>query len=193
MAEEELLEAGKLNIRCPRWYREVLFLGMVTGVSAEEFDQVYEEAVKLEPNYLQFYLIKSEHLTPKWNGKPGDWQKFVDSLPSKLVTFGTDETDMIYFVTVVNKLSDASIGINWAMLSKDRIQKGFADIEKKYGEDNMRLNQYAFVSCLTVDFAAAQKAFERIGDDWNGKVWSKQTFDTMKKIATEQSAVRAQK
>jgi len=189
MAEKELLEADKLNVKCPRWYREMLFLGMAKGVSLDEFNRIYEDAIKFEPNYLQFYLVKSENLTPKWNGERGDWQKFVDELPSKLATLETDESDIIYFTVVVNKLKETSLGINFAMLSKERIKKGFADMDKKYDVDNLRLNQFAFVACLTQELPSAREAFDRIGDDWNKEVWGQQTFVQMKQFAGQNGNV----
>ena len=183
MAEKELLEARSLDIKCPSWYREMLFVGMVRSWSQDRFDDLYEEAINFEPNYLQFYLIKSEYLTPKWSGKRGDWQRYVDALPSKLALLDTNEANIIYFVVVVNKLRDNSIDINWAMIAKERIQKGFSDIENKYSADNLRLNQYAFVSCLTMNLPAAKEAFKRIGDKRNSKVWKASTFNLMRDFA----------
>jgi hypothetical protein len=185
LALDELKEAKQLKEKCPGWYRELLYIAMVDGASSDEFNQIFDEAINFEPNYLQFYLVKSESVTPKWNGKPGEWQKFVDALPSKLATLKTDETDIIYFTVVVNKINDQSLNLNYAMLAKERIKKGFADIEKKYKADNLRLNQYAFISSLTLDFASAQMAFERIGGDFNKAVWGEQTFTEMKKMASQ--------
>lgn len=183
MAENELLDADNLKVKCPGWYREMLFLGMVNGWSPDDYNQLYEEAIKFEPNYLQFYLVKSEALTPKWKENPGDWQKFVDELPGKLATLGTDEADIIYFIVVVNKLRERSLAINYAMLAKERIKNGFADLDKKYGVDNLRLNQLALVSCQTNDFPLAMEAFKRIGNDSNKEVWGEREFNDMKKFA----------
>lgn len=183
MAQTELLEAFDLDVKCPRWYREMLFLGMVNGWSPDEFNQLFEDAIKFEPNYLQYYLVKSSSLAPKWNGNPKDWQNYIDELPGKLATIKTDEADIIYFVVIANKMSDTASPINYANLSADRINKGFADLEKKFGEDNLRLNQFASLACFIQDFAAARKAFERIGDDWNRDVWGQQTFNIMKQLA----------
>lgn len=183
LAEKELFEAKPLNVKCPRWYREMLFLGMANGWPLDQFEQAYDEAITFEPNYLQAYLVKSENLTPKWHGENGDWLKFVDSLPSKLATLKTDEADIIYFVVVVNKLDDRSMDIDWARIAKERIQKGFADLEKRYGADNLRLNQYAYISCMKMDFQAAKAAFDRIGKDYNKEVWSEKTFNSMKQFA----------
>jgi len=189
LAENELLEAHKLGVKCPRWYREMLYIGMAKGWSLDEFNEIYEEAIKFEPNYLQFYLVKSENVTPKWNGNQGDWEKFVDELPGKLAALETDESDIIYFTVVVNKLRDQSLNINYAMLSKERIKKGFSDMEKKYNVDNLRLNQFAFIACLVLEFSSAEEAFNRIGDDWNKEVWNEQTFRQMKQFANQNPSV----
>lgn len=185
LAEEELIEAEKLDLKCPRWYVEMLYIGMAKGVPVNDFNLLYEEAIKFEPNYLQFYLTKSEYLTPKWSGEKGDWEKFVSELPGKLATLETDEDDLIYFVVVANKINEQSLQINFAMLAKERIKKGFAEMDKKYKVDNLRLNQFAFTAILTGEYASANAVFERIGDDWNKTVWNKQTFIAMKKVAAQ--------
>jgi hypothetical protein len=183
MAEEELKSAQKLETGCPRWYREVLSIGMFKGWSADEFNDVFNEAVAYEPNYLQTYLVKSENLTPKWNGGRGDWQKFVDSLPSKLATLKTDEADSIYLAVLVNKTKEWSQTTNWGMVSKERIKNGFAQLEKKYGVDNHRLNQYALLLTITGQSAAAKPIFERIGDNFDNDVWDPKMFAASKEVA----------
>lgn len=189
-AENELLDAAKLKTKCPRWYRTMLFLGMATGWSSDEFNQLFEEAINFEPNYLQFYLVKSENLTPKWNGSVENWATFINELPSQLSTLKTDEADIIYFTVVVNKLKDTSIQFNYGALSRDRMKKGFADMEKKYGVDNLRLNQYASYTILVRDFPAANAVFKRIGNDWNPEVWSNERFfNQMKQYSAQNEAI----
>jgi hypothetical protein len=183
MAEQELRDAQQLRQTCPRWYREVLSVGMYKGWSAEDFDDVFNQAVAYEPNYLQFYLTKSENLTLKWNGERGDWQKFVDALPGKLATLRTDESDIIYMVVLMNKMRESSIAINWAMVSQDRIKHGFEQLEKKYGVDNHRLNQYAFLLSISGQYPDAKPIFERIGDDIDKDVWDQKTFLALKRVA----------
>jgi hypothetical protein len=177
MARNELVDAEQIGPKCPRWYREMLFLGMANGWPLKEFNNVYDEAVHTWPDYLQVHIVKSESLTPKWNGKPGDWQEFLDSLPGKLAILDTDEADIVYFVVAANKTNDSSAGINWAMVSKERIKKGFSDLDKKYGADNLRLNQFAYLSCLTMDFQSAHTTFDRIGDEWNKDVWENKPLE----------------
>ena len=185
MARRELEAARSINVQCPRWYREMLMIAMAESWSHEEFDELYNAAIKAEPNYLQAYLVKSEYLTPKWSGEEDDWQKFVDSLPSKLATLKDAEIDIIYLVVVVNKMREPSLSINWAMIAKDRIRNGFSGLDKKYGVDRRRLNQIAFVSVTCGDLDSARMAFERIGDERDPEVWNEQTFTLMKKVSIE--------
>lgn len=184
MAEKELVEAKSLNVRCPRWYREALFLGMATGTDRTEFNKLYEEAINFEPNYLQFYLVKSEYLTPKWSGQSGDWERYVNSLPDELAKLKTDETDIIFFVVVVSKLRDPSVDLNSIIKSRDRIYKGFNDLENKYKSDKKRINQCAYINFVTANTSGAKWAFTQIGDDWDKDVWgNKEMFDSMKQAS----------
>lgn len=181
-AEAELLEASKLGTHCPHLSAQLLNIGVANGWPRDKFDKLFDQATKAEPNYIPYYLTKSENLKEKWNGEPYDWQKFIDSLPGKLLTLDTDEVDIIYFAIVADKLSDPT-GNNWAMISKDRIKKGFADMEKKFTPSNYRLNQFAYLSCLTMDLDSAKNAFELIGDDRNEGVWNEKLFYIMKQLA----------
>lgn len=183
LAEKELLEAQNLDEKCPRWYREILNLARAKRHMSFDQNKIYEEAVKSEPDYLQTYLVRSENLTPKWGAKSGEWQTFVIDLPDKLAAAGSDEADIIYFVVLVNKINDPSLNVNWGTFSKERIQKGFADLEKKYGVDNKRLNQFAYISTLLQNLPAARAAFERIGNKRDREVWGEKTFNMMKQIA----------
>ncbi len=182
-AESELREAYARSMRCPRLYRELLSLGTATGWPTEEFDKIYDEAIEYEPNYFQVQLIKSEYVMPRWNGKPGDWQSFIDALPAKLSSRHSDESDMIYFLVAADKLRDQRAGNNWAMISTDRFQKGFAELDRKYGADRYRLNQFAYLSCVTRNLSSARSAFDRIGNDRDSRVWSEKWFKMMKEMA----------
>lgn len=180
LAETELREAKQLKAKCPRLYRNILFLAMVRGIEKDRFEKIYEEAINSEPNYLQYYLVKSEYLTPKWNGEPGDWQNFIDALPSKVATLKTDESDLIYFVVVANKLKDMSLRQNWGAISKERMQKGLSDMEEKYGTDKLRLNQYALYTCIVRDIPNGKNTFEKIGNNFDKNVWGEQEFNQSK-------------
>lgn len=185
LAENELFEAKKLNEKCPRWYWVLLYLGLNYGWSAEDFNSLFEEAVEFEPNYLLFYLVKSTKLTPKWGGKPGEWQTFFDSLPNKLATLDADEADIIYFIVGAREAIDDSFSINFSTFSKERIKNGYKKMCEKYGNNNRRLNQYAFLTVKIGDFESARDAIRQIGKNRDNKVWGEQSFNMIKQIVEQ--------
>jgi hypothetical protein len=181
-AEAELIEARKLGT-CPVLLNNLLTLAKINGASKEEFDALFEEAVKSEPNYIGHYLEKADALKEKWHGTDTSWQDFVDSIPGKVATLQSDEANIIYFAVVASKLSDHTFANNWAMISKDRIKKGFEEMEKKFGPNKYRLNQFAFICMVSGNIGDGAKAIERIGTDRDDEVWSEQTFQLFKQIA----------
>jgi hypothetical protein len=184
IAEHELSEADKLAEKCPRGYRTMLWIAMINGWSSDKYDVLFEEAVKSEPNYIQFYILKSDRVSPKWRGEKGEWLGFMESLPNKSADLNSSESDMIYFILAANKTTDSSVANDWVTLSKERVRKGFDELEEKYGLDSYRLNQYAQFSCRRNDIIPCKETLARIDDnDWNSKVWSKPEFDMMKQYA----------
>jgi hypothetical protein len=183
LAERELLDSEELGVKCPRGYRTMLWIGMSNGWSNHKYNELFDEVKNSEPNYIQSYLVMSERLTPKWHGEQGEWKLFVDSIPHKLADLDTDEVDIIYFAVVAFRSGDNSVANDWSTLSMDRVKKGFADIEKKYGVDKFRLNQYARFSFRRSDLVTCREILDRIGDDWDKEVWSKKEFDAAKIFA----------
>jgi len=183
MADKVLREAHQQGVRCPRLYREVLFLAMAQGWPMDDIVSIYSEFLSVEPTYLQAHLVMSELLTPKWGGQDGEWRTFIDSIPEAISASGSDEADLIYFVVVANKIREPSLKINWGNIAKDRVKNGFAQLEEKYGVDNFRLNQYAYLASLTMDYPSAHSAFTRIGPKLDIEVWDRSTFEMFKKMA----------
>jgi hypothetical protein len=182
LAENELLEAEKLHEDCPRLLSEQLSIATMQGWPRVKFEELFEKAIRKETNYLDYYTEKSVYLKPKWHGEPGDWQKYIDSLPGKLATLNTDEADIIYFVVLASEIDDPS-GNNWAMVSKERIKKGSDEIQKRFGQSYYRLNQFAYLASVTGDYDNAKRAFDEIGEKRNNAVWKEQTFNMMKALA----------
>ncbi|MBS1797866.1 MAG: hypothetical protein JSS81_28860 [Acidobacteria bacterium] len=185
LADRELNQATELNLRCPRWFREKMIIQTAVGDSAVDFEQTYEEAIHFEPDYLQFYLVRSAYLTPKWHGAPGEWEAFVAALPAKLGKVKSKEIDIVYFVVVTDKLREPSLSLDYAKFDKMRLRQGFVELDMKYGADNLRLNQFAHIACLTGEFNEARNAFKRIGGSRDDDVWNEQTFTAMQRLAFE--------
>jgi hypothetical protein len=178
-AENEFREVYRFTDKCPQFYESMLFLATARSWNEVDFDQLFDEAVNFEPDYYYFYYRKAENLSPRWGGKLGDWEKFAETIARDQ---RTDEADLVYFLVVSDRIEN--VFKEWTdreRISWPRMKKGFADLERKYGADNQRLNQFALNASVQEDMPTAYAAFKRIGDNWNDEVWaSKKRFDEVK-------------
>lgn len=185
MAENELFEARSLNEKCPGWFEVKLTLANLSGASPAEFDELFNEAVSFEPNYFVYYRIKSDSLKPKWGGSEIAWKKYVDSIPNILAQHNSDEGNIMYLLILLSNMQDNSIIRDYSVFSKENVRQGFAEISKKHGIDDFLLNKYALFCIMTVDVPAAKEAMEKIGNNPDPDVWSKEKFFNMKKLLYE--------
>ncbi|HEX8736071.1 MAG TPA: hypothetical protein VF721_12160 [Pyrinomonadaceae bacterium] len=181
-AVKELIEAKKLNERCPHWYAVMLLIARAQGWDYDEFEAVYREAVKFEPHYYYYALRKGTYLLPRWHGEPGDWEDFVEQAARE--TGGT-EGAILYYLIASDYITDyADMTFDSTKLSVEKAKQGYYTLKKTYGADKRRLNEFAKFACRTNDLAAANEAFEEIGDNWVQEIWhSKQAFLKYKNIA----------
>jgi tetratricopeptide (TPR) repeat protein len=89
-----LAEARSLKVECPHAYAVMLYIAIGQGWDANSFDRLFDAATKLEPLYYNYYELKAMYLMPRWNGRPGDWERFADA--SSMVVGGT-EGSIIYY------------------------------------------------------------------------------------------------
>lgn len=180
LAYRELLEADKLKERCPEWYEAMLFLATAQSWSEEDFDRLFEEAIKFEPNYYYYYYSKAENSSPRWGGRKGDLEKVI----FRIERLDSQEKDILYYLYA--SLIANSYYKEWTdrrSISWEKAKRGYDQLEKTYGVDKQRLNQYSFIAAVNEDMPEAYRAFKKIGDDWDDKVYSEQRFNEIKSWA----------
>ncbi|HEX8369474.1 MAG TPA: hypothetical protein VF604_13090 [Pyrinomonadaceae bacterium] len=181
-AEKELFEAKSLEQRCPHWFASLMVVGRTQGWDLEDFDGVYQEAVKFEPHYYYYALEKATYLFPRWHGSIGDWEAFVEQAANEA---GGTQGEILYYLVVSDYLRDYSDApYDRSKLSMPRVNQGFYTLKKTYGADNQRLNEFAKFACRINDYLTAHEAFEEIGGNWLEGTWrSKESFDRYKSMA----------
>ena len=180
LAYDELLEAGKLKNKCPEWYDAMLFLAMAQDWDAKDYDQLLEEAIKFEPDYYYYYYSKAENSLPRWGGEKGDIEKFA----ARIGEIDSKEQNINYYLYVSNlfecHFSDITKPQN---ISWEKTKLGYRELEKKYGIDKRRLNQYSLIASSYEDMPEAYNAFKKIGNDWDDEVYSEKRFNEIKSWA----------
>lgn len=170
-------QAKSLSTGDPQWYCAMETVSLAQGWDHKQAERLVEEANTVEPDYYYFYDAYASYLLPKWYGKPGDSEAFVQTIADRV---GGEEGDVIYFQVALSvnccKSRAQAPAISW-----DRVKQGFASLEQTYGSTNYERNALAFMAIRQGDREFAQQLFERIGDNWNERVWgSKDKFESSK-------------
>jgi hypothetical protein len=181
-AQAILDEAGELSEKCPEWY----FLRQIIAKEPQE-TSLFNEAIAFEPNYYYYYRIHATKLLPKWYGADGDASAFVTQAADRL---GGPKGDILYFQIASNLCPCDEPEFH--KLSWERIQKGFAETESKYGVSASNLNSFALMAVNSNDYVAADAAFKRIGDQWDEDAWqTHQSFEANRDFAAKIGPMQA--
>lgn len=179
---------AKLPSLCPHFY--YVKLALEQGRAFDDwtrYNDIFARAVALEPNYYYFYQTKAFDLMPQNHGVKGQWEAFAEN---SIKTVGGAEGDITYYLIVSfvrpryitpdghgDFFRDNNI---WGQ----KIWDGYKEIEAKYGTSKFRLNEMALLASKAQQFAVAKILFDRIGDDWDERVWERRTaFDGYRNMA----------
>jgi hypothetical protein len=183
-AREVLEQAEKISRGDPEWYDAMLVVAFNQDWSPAQVDALADEALSREPGYFYIARELADDLLPKWDGAPGDTERFAGKVADRI---GGAEGDATYFfiaeqIQVVEDCEDCS-GSHARGLSWTRIRRGYAAVERLYGTNNFERNAIAYLALRANDFQTAQQAFERVGNNWDKDVWaSKAQFDHFRRL-----------
>jgi hypothetical protein len=163
-----LESAARLKEKCPHWYRAMQTVALGQGWDRDKTDELFQKAIAFEPDYPYYYRAYAYYLLPKWYGEAGDTEQFAETVSKKI---GGQEGSMIYFDIAVElicgcRMEDGLQGLSWP-----HVQEGYVATEKLYGPSTLKLNQFAYMAVKMEDAQAAQKAFQRIGENWSKATW----------------------
>jgi hypothetical protein len=174
LSKSTLLEAAKLKERDPFWFHEMQRIARSDGWNKTYVREIFDQAIAFEPTYIHYYREYGNYLLPKWYGKPGDVQALAEEVSGKL---SEPTASMAYFeiASLMCEAGGGSLdGFSWS-----RTKQGYNTTVRLYGTNNLKLNRFAYLSCLAEDKATAYAPFAQINDQWNHTVWnSKANFET---------------
>ena len=178
-AQRILKETSKLASKCPEWYVAMQMVSVNQSWSVANARALFEEANEFEPEYYTYARDLAYYLLPKWSGKKGDTEKFLQEAADRV---GEDKGDILYFqVAAANYVicgCDDNPDLSW-----DRIKRGFEASEKHYGASMENLNRIAYLASYfgERDPVYADKILTRIGNQWDAETWgSQENFEKMK-------------
>lgn len=167
-ANAELEEAKPAHSKCPDYYFVAQGIGPGQEWEREAYDELCNEGEKLFPDNYALYMYKCYFLLPKWYGKEGEWEAYLDASADK---FPGEDGDLFY-ARVVGNLDGMTGNIMRApTVSWPRAKKGFEVMLKRYPTSLNGLSSYASVACKAEDWPLAKKLFGQIGDRVTLTIW----------------------
>jgi tetratricopeptide (TPR) repeat protein len=98
-AARVLKEAKTFKEKCPLYWRVVMIDALGLQASRAQFNSIFDEAIKFEPDCEAYYYRRAIYLLPQWYGSEGEWQSDLTKSADKL---GGEKGDMLYAQVVWN-------------------------------------------------------------------------------------------
>jgi hypothetical protein len=166
--------------------RETLALGQ--SWSKKEFNKVFDEAIKYNPDYFEIYFRKIYFLLPRWNGSAGEFESFLNRTAN---TMGGDKGD-IFYARMVNRFYRSRLEGDAVFknteLSWKRTKKGFELLQKQYPNSLDVQSAYARLATVAGDEEVAKAMMAKIGNRCNKDSWTRAEFIKAKQKAASHTA-----
>jgi hypothetical protein len=169
-SREILVEARALKTKCPMWWDTLQFVALGQGWKVADFDAVFDDAVKFEPGYTQFYVNKATYLLPRWYGKEGDWQAFAQDAADKM----TGEAGDMLYARIGWRIHQRGYYSGFARdagYSWPRMKKGLQTIVEKHSDSVAPASELACLAYQAEDRECAKPMFERVGMVVDRNAW----------------------
>ena len=172
-----LLEQSKrLSPLCPVWFSTSQTVALGQDWSREEYDALFLEAKKLEPEFFAFDISRAQYLLPKWHGEPGEWEAEAEKEIERSGTAGYE----IYARVVTAQGGHYDNIFKQSAASWRKTRKGYEEMLARYPDSKTFLNEYCRLACYAGDRKLAKELFIRIGDKKVRSCWRKGQFDKAK-------------
>jgi tetratricopeptide (TPR) repeat protein len=147
-------EAKTLKEKCPLYWRVLMRDALGLQIDKTRFDAIFDEAIKFEPDFENYYFRRVIYLLPRWYGSEGEWQNDLTMSADKI---GGENGDMFYAQVIWN-MNQPSYFQNPFMednVSWTRVDKGFEVIEKYFPDSLAAKIERAQLAILANDAQAA--------------------------------------
>lgn len=166
---------------CPMWYSVMQQIAQGEGWDNAAYERLFTDAVQHEPTWYQYYKLKAIFLLPRWHGKPGELETYINGL--SLRTGRTDNAMLYFLVNEYAARYDQNEKLKHGS-SYELTKQGFLDLQKAYGATVQDVNWACFKALQSNDRSFARELFAELKDNADLYVWgSKETFDAAKSFA----------
>jgi hypothetical protein len=172
-AAKTLREAKKIDEKCPWYWYEMMSIAVGMQLPKDQFNEIFNQAISYEPNFIAYYGSRANFLLPRWYGNQGEWENDLAKSADKI---GGDDGDVLYAQVVwrVNRNTKFDNIFRENNLSWPRVKKGFEVLEKRYPNSLAVKNEAAYLAFYAQDAPTARKYFDEAEGQMDKSIWQSQ-------------------
>lgn len=167
-----VLKAAKdLKAKCPVYWTSVMRVALGLGVSKDQHNRIFQEAVQSYPGYTPIYVQRAIFLLPRWYGGEGEW---VADLAQSADKVGGEPGDILYGQVAWAERGNSSpknIFEDNTNLSWERIDRGWSALEKKSPDSLEAIQIHGHLAGLAGDGITAKKCVLKTEGKVTLSVW----------------------
>ncbi|ABQ25672.1 hypothetical protein [Geotalea uraniireducens] len=160
---------------CPHYYDLKLQMATADGVSREEFELRFKDALAFEPGYHGYYAAAINYYADEWYGETGEWvrqlKRFDDIAP---------KNEGVYA-----RLGYGMMPKNWKSFDEGKVtwERMKHSLEQLPQGSPWVLNMRAALACQAGDMTTARPLIEKIGETPYYKAWKEVKYDKCREMA----------
>ncbi|MEY2427719.1 MAG: hypothetical protein QOJ40_604 [Verrucomicrobiota bacterium] len=170
LALKALREAKALPEKCPGWYGASIHVALGRNLERQDYESLFEEAVKAVPDYAAIYEYKAYYLLPRWYGKEKEWESFAAEMSKR--------SDIPYSREIFARaaLYLRGLGYFYDEFSGDKeswslLKQSFREIEKNY-PDSLEIRSRFCLICIKLgDFEEGRTQLNLLNNKVDISVW----------------------
>lgn len=172
-----LEKARKEDPKNPEVYRSLLHCGIFQGWPRKKMDKLVKESIAVAPDYFDCHYNMAFYLMERWHGGKGDWQRYANSLPSRI----EGEDAYLVYARLCERMhpyyredffgEDRPDRVSWK-----KMKRGFEALSKRHPESSLILNSYAYFAWKAGDRDTAREKLRLLDDGglafdsaWDGR------------------------
>lgn len=152
-----LKEAAALKAKCPVYWTTVMKVALGLGVTKEQHERIFQQAVRAYPDYTPIYTQRGIFLLPRWYGEEGEW---VTDLTKSADQTGGEKGDILYAQVAWSlrgysgekNVFEDNTNLVWA-----RIDRGWSALEKKLPDSLEAIHMHGHMAALAGDGKTAKQ------------------------------------
>ncbi|MCH7987876.1 MAG: DUF4034 domain-containing protein [Planctomycetes bacterium] len=173
-AREILLQVEKdFPKNNPAVYASLIGGASESGDTRKTMDRWLRQSIAIDPTYQPTIRAMAVLLMPRWQGAPGELEKFAD----EVVQLTKHACGSMMYATIVQQMSwyEMSATFDSFAFSWEKTRQGYRDLEKLYPKSREHLDRFCYLAAQSGDRKTAYSLMQRIGDDYRISQWGSST------------------